>query len=121
MKRERMRRLALFRNPQRGPRRGQGSGCSNLTAGPQLSQVLKQEGTKAEGQSAGGCEWCIMVSDLGLLSYAVNVSAGGGQTPAGSKGGVSTPVCFSHCLPAVSNFQLVHDFFFFGAKVSGFR
>lgn len=45
MKRERMLRLALFRNLQRVPRGGQGSGCSNLTAQPtpETGEAQKQK------------------------------------------------------------------------------
>lgn len=81
MKRERMLRLALFRKPQRGPRHGEGGRspeCSNLTAGPQLSQLLKQGRHKSRNSrgwwGSNGASW---VSNLGLPSCAFTVSAGG--------------------------------------------
>lgn len=122
MKRDRMLRRALFRKPQRGPRRGGGRSleCSSLTAGPQLSQLLKQGRHKSRNSKGWwgvhGVSW---VPNLGLQSYAFRVSVDGGQIAASEqRRGPDTRESFS--LSPISNFQLVTGYFG-GTKVSGFR
>lgn len=110
MKRDRVLRLPLFGKPQRGPRRGVGGRsleCSNLTAGPQLSQLLKQGRHKSRNSKGwwgvNGASW---VLKLGLQSHAFCVSVEGGQTAASEqRRGPDTRESFS--LSAISNFQLV--------------